>query len=175
VFRSLSHLVKTGHVWTVEKLLDIVGRDVIHSITSRRVRRTADRERTKEFNVDIGKRLRDIRMQKQMTQGDIEERTGLLSNYLSRAENGHSVPSVGTLEKIARALEVPMFELFTGEEAKQSRDLEKLRKGMKGKSFGNARKEERYLQKLSIFAAEMSEANRKLLLRTAAIMAARKK
>jgi transcriptional regulator with XRE-family HTH domain len=162
-------------VWTVKGLLDIVGREIIHPITNRRAWRPASRRRAKEFNVEIGKRLRDIRMQKHLTQGHIEERTGLLRNYISRAENGHSVPSVGTLEKIARALEVPMYELFTGEEEKKSAGLEKLRRSIKGKSFGNARKEERYLQKLSIFVAEMSEANRKLLLRTASLMAARNK
>ena len=45
----------------------------------------------------IGARLRQLREQKQMSQGDIEERTGLLRCYVSRVENGHTVPSLETL------------------------------------------------------------------------------
>jgi transcriptional regulator with XRE-family HTH domain len=60
----------------------------------------------------IGDRLRELRQQKQLSQGDIEQRTGLLRCYVSRVENNHTVPSVETLEKMARALEVPMYRLF---------------------------------------------------------------
>lgn len=60
----------------------------------------------------IGDRLRELREQKQFSQGDIEERTGLLRCYISRVENNHTVPSIETLEKMARALEVPMYRLF---------------------------------------------------------------
>jgi len=55
----------------------------------------------------ISDRLRAIREQKDLSQGDMEKRTGLLRCYVSRVENGHTVPSIGTLEKMARALEVP--------------------------------------------------------------------
>ena len=55
----------------------------------------------------IGDRLREIREQKKMSQGDIERLTGLLRCYISRVENGHTVPAVETLEKFARALDVP--------------------------------------------------------------------
>ena len=60
----------------------------------------------------IGDRLRDIREQKKMSQGDVEKRTGLLRCYISRVENGHTVPAIETLEKMARAFEVPMYHLF---------------------------------------------------------------
>jgi transcriptional regulator with XRE-family HTH domain len=60
----------------------------------------------------IGERLKDLRNQKKMSQGDIEQKTGLLRCYISRVENGHTVPAVLTLEKMARALEVPMYKLF---------------------------------------------------------------
>ena len=60
----------------------------------------------------IGDRLRVIREAKGLSQGDIEERTGLLRPYISRVENGHTVPSIETLEKLARALEVPLYQLF---------------------------------------------------------------
>src|SRR6202045_3624935 len=57
-------------------------------------------------------RLRELRESKNLSQGDIEKRTGLLRCYISRVENGHTVPAVETLEKFARALEVPLYELF---------------------------------------------------------------
>src|ERR1700675_3998320 len=60
----------------------------------------------------IGDRLRELRETKNLSQGDIEKRTGLLRCYISRVENGHSVPAVETLEKFARTLEVPMYQLF---------------------------------------------------------------
>ena len=64
----------------------------------------------------IGDKLKALRMQKNMSQGDIQKRTGLLRCYISRVENGHTVPSVDTLERIAAALRVPMYQLFTDED-----------------------------------------------------------
>jgi transcriptional regulator with XRE-family HTH domain len=65
----------------------------------------------------IGDRLKQLRELKKMSQGDIEYKTGLLRCYISRVENGHTVPSVQTLEKMATALEVPLYKLFyEGEE-----------------------------------------------------------
>src|ERR1700693_371315 len=61
----------------------------------------------------IGGRLKDLREQKKMSQGDVEKRTVLLRCYISRVENGHTVPSVDTLEKLARALEIPIYRIFT--------------------------------------------------------------
>src|SRR5271155_1993601 len=60
----------------------------------------------------IHERLRQLREAKHLSQGDIEKRTGLLRCYTSRVENGHTVPSIETLEKYARALEVPLYRLF---------------------------------------------------------------
>jgi transcriptional regulator with XRE-family HTH domain len=59
----------------------------------------------------IGDRLKTLREAKDLSQGDIEERTGLLRCYVSRVENGHTVPSVETLKKVARALELPLYHL----------------------------------------------------------------
>src|SRR6201984_2188756 len=64
----------------------------------------------------IGDRLKTLREAKDLSQGVIEERTGLLRCYISRVENGHTVPAVETLEKFARALEVPMYQLCYGGE-----------------------------------------------------------
>lgn len=60
----------------------------------------------------VGERLRTLREGKKMSQGDIEKRTGLLRCYISRVENGHTVPSLETLEKLAHALEIPLYQLF---------------------------------------------------------------
>jgi transcriptional regulator with XRE-family HTH domain len=47
--------------------------------------------------VNIGEVIRSYRGQRGLSQGDIERRTGLLRCYLSRVENGHTVPSLETL------------------------------------------------------------------------------
>jgi transcriptional regulator with XRE-family HTH domain len=60
----------------------------------------------------IGERLRTIRESKNLSQGDIENRTGMMRSYTSRVENGHTVPSVDTLAKYAQALEIPLYQLF---------------------------------------------------------------
>jgi transcriptional regulator with XRE-family HTH domain len=60
----------------------------------------------------IGDRLRAVREEKKLSQGDIEKRTGLLRCYISRVENGHTVPAVETLEKLARAFEMPLWQVF---------------------------------------------------------------
>jgi transcriptional regulator with XRE-family HTH domain len=66
--------------------------------------------------MEIGPRLRELREDKHLTQGDIENETGLLRCYVSRVENGHTIPNVETLEKFARALKIPLYRLFTNRE-----------------------------------------------------------
>jgi transcriptional regulator with XRE-family HTH domain len=66
----------------------------------------------KEAIMIIGDRLRELRETKKLSQGDIEKRTGLLRCHISRVENGHTVPAIETLEKLARALEIPLYQLF---------------------------------------------------------------
>jgi transcriptional regulator with XRE-family HTH domain len=65
----------------------------------------------------IGERLRAIRESKNLSQGDIEKRTGLIRCYTSRVENGHTVPSIETLAKFAHALDVPLYQIFYDGEA----------------------------------------------------------
>lgn len=60
----------------------------------------------------VGERLRALREEKKLSQGDIEKRTGLLRCYISRVENGHTIPAVETLEKLARAMEIPLYQIF---------------------------------------------------------------
>jgi transcriptional regulator with XRE-family HTH domain len=65
-----------------------------------------------EGQMVIGERLRALREEKQLSQGQIEKRSGLLRCYISRVEHGHTVPSIETLEKMSRALEIPLYQLF---------------------------------------------------------------
>ena len=67
------------------------------------------------ISMNIGTTIRGYRLQKGMSQGDIEKKTGLLRCYLSRVENGHTVPSLETLQKIARALDLQLSEFFAEE------------------------------------------------------------
>ena len=93
----------------------------------------------------IGDRLRALREEKNFSQGDIEKKTGLFRCYVSRVENGHTVPSVETLEKFARALEVPMYQLlYDGEEPPKLPNLPK-RKSADDIVWGNSGKDARLL------------------------------
>src|ERR1041385_3247270 len=64
--------------------------------------------------MDVGKRLRQLREVKGLSQGDIERRSGLLRSYISRVEGGYTAPSLGTLEKFAKALEVEPYQILFG-------------------------------------------------------------
>jgi len=66
--------------------------------------------------MEIGRRLRELRESRNLSQGDIEVRTGLLRCYTSRVENGHTVPSVETIAKYANALGIPLYAFFPSEE-----------------------------------------------------------
>ena len=121
----------------------------------------------------IGDRLRDIREQKMLSQGDIEKRTGLLRCYISRVENGHTVPAIETLEKLARAMEIPMYQLFyDGEEPPKLPNLPK-RKSSDDIAWGTSGKDARYLGKLRRLLAKTEDEDRKLLLYMAQKMAKR--
>jgi transcriptional regulator with XRE-family HTH domain len=121
----------------------------------------------------IADRLRALREEKKLSQGDIEKRTGLLRCYISRVENGHTVPAIETLEKMARALEIPMYELFyDGEEPPQMPNILK-QKSSKKDSWGSSGKDARYLNKLRNLLSKSDEADRKLLLHMVQKMAHR--
>jgi transcriptional regulator with XRE-family HTH domain len=121
----------------------------------------------------IGERLRALREEKNLSQGDIEKRTGLLRCYISRVENGHTVPAVETLEKMARALEVPLYQLFyDGDEPPKLPNLPK-RKSADDIAFGTRGKEARYLFNFRRLLGKIDEADRRLLLYMAQKMAIR--
>lgn len=60
----------------------------------------------------IGARIREIRQEKNLSQGDLQRRVGLHRCYISRVEAGRSVPSVDQLYRIAAGLGVRAFELL---------------------------------------------------------------
>ncbi|SRR6266481_262192 len=123
--------------------------------------------------MDIGYRLRSLREHKKLSQGEIEKRTGLLRCYISRIENGHTVPSVETLEKIARALEMPLYQLmYDGQEPPT---LPPNGGGKRSDEWGAVGKDARFLRKLCQLVAKMNEGDRKLLLSFAEKMPQRRK
>jgi len=121
----------------------------------------------------IGDRLREMREEKKLSQGDIEKRSGLFRCYISRVENGHTVPAIETLEKMARALEVPLYQLFyEGEEPPKLPNLPK-RKSSGEDAWGSSGKEARYLNMLRRALGKTGEDNRKLVMHMAQKMAIR--
>ena len=119
----------------------------------------------------IGDRLRQMREEKKLSQGDIEKRTGLLRCYISRVENGHTVPAIETLEKLARALECPLYQLFyDGEEPPK---LPNLPKGSASDNiaWGSSGKDARFLSRLRRLLGKSGDDDRKLILFMAQKMA----
>ena len=122
----------------------------------------------------IGDRLRALREEKKFTQGEIEKRTGLLRCYISRVENGHTVPSVETLEKFAHALEVPMYQLFyEGEEPPKLLNLPK-RRTADDVGWGSKGKDARMVAKFCRLFSRMEEGDLGMVLFMAQKMARRK-
>jgi transcriptional regulator with XRE-family HTH domain len=121
----------------------------------------------------IGVRLREFREQKRWSQREIENRSGLQRAYLSRVENGHTIPTVETLEKWAKALEVPIYRLFyDGAEPPKSSELRVWKlpdENVWGKSGENAD----FLQQLRRSLRKLDERNRRLLLQMASRLARR--
>ena len=114
--------------------------------------------------MNIGDRLRELREEKKFTQGEIEKRTGLLRAYVSRVENGHCVPAVETLEKFARALEVPMYQLFyDGEKPPKLPNLLK-RKTADEIAWGSSGKDARWLARFRHLLSHTEESDRKILM-----------
>ena len=121
----------------------------------------------------IGDRLRALREEKKFSQGEIEKRTGLLRCYVSRVENGHTVPAVETLEKFARALEVPVYRLFyEGEEPPKLPNLPKG-KNAADMGWGSKGKDARMLAKFCGLFSRTNESDLRLLFFMAQKMANR--
>jgi transcriptional regulator with XRE-family HTH domain len=101
----------------------------------------------------IGTTIRAHRLQRGLSQGDIEKKTGLLRCYLSRVENGHTVPSLDTLSKIANALELPIAQFFTDDSVGRQLNTQRL-----------SDDELRFLTQIRRYSTNLNESDRKLLL-----------
>jgi transcriptional regulator with XRE-family HTH domain len=146
---------------------------VLSDAKSRIIREFAPSESHRHSSMLIGDRLRELREEKKLSQGDIEKRTGLLRCYISRVENSHTVPAIETLEKLARALEAPLYQLFyDGEEPPKLANFPK-RKSSDDIAWGSTGREARFLNKLRRVLSKTDEEDRKLVLHMAQKMARR--
>jgi len=104
--------------------------------------------------MNIGETIRNLRLQRSMSQGDIEKRTGLLRCYLSRVENGHTIPSLDTLAKIAGAMDLPLSQFFAdGHATNHQKGLPQL-----------SEDEVRFLSQIRRYSASLNDSDRKLVL-----------
>jgi|ERR1700739_571540 transcriptional regulator with XRE-family HTH domain len=114
----------------------------------------------------IGQRLREIRDAKNLSQDDIEKATGLVRSYISRVENGHTVPGIETLQKWAAALGMQLYQvLYEGEEPPKP---PKAQSKVEEKLWGNSGREARQLDRLRGLLAKMDETDRNALIAFAA-------
>jgi transcriptional regulator with XRE-family HTH domain len=112
--------------------------------------------------MNIGQSIRSYRLQKGMSQGDIEKRTGLLRCYLSRVENGHTIPSLDTLSKIAGAMEISLSQFFSDSgHSNGTKGLPQL-----------SEDELRFLSQIRRYATSLNDSDRKLVLAMVKKMAA---
>ena len=111
----------------------------------------------------IGKRIREIRTKKGISQADLERRTGLVRCYISRVECGGTVPALETLERFADGLGVPFYELFYVPDALLP--LPHLNGGRTkhGRADDTSSREGRLLVKLAGLSARMTERDRGLV------------
>jgi len=113
----------------------------------------------------IGIRLRKLREERKLSQGDIEKRTGLLRCYISRVENGHTVPSLETLERLAAAMEIPLYQLFY--EGERPPDLPNLTQRKTTEELAMempADRDSRFYQKVKRLISNINDRDRRLLL-----------
>jgi transcriptional regulator with XRE-family HTH domain len=122
--------------------------------------------------MNVGERLKELRESKDLSQGDIEKRTGLLRCYVSRVENLATVPSIETLEKFARALEIPLYQIFyDGNEKPPAENVARSA----GESWGTRGADARTLSRFRRLLGRTSPGDQKLLFHMASKMAARKR
>jgi transcriptional regulator with XRE-family HTH domain len=121
----------------------------------------------------IGKKLRKLREKRKLTQGDIEKRTGLLRTYISRVESGQTVPRVETLEQFARALQVPMYELFYDGDKPPKFHAITFESTEDDNLFGARGKEAAYWDELRRLLALIGNKDRQLLLKILKEMSAK--
>ena len=123
--------------------------------------------------MDIGARLQALRRAKRLSQDDIEYRTGLSRTFISRVENGHAPPALKTLERLARGLKVPLWQLFHGNDGSPANLAPSQRVSIEELIADSSANDAAYLVKLQRFTRRMDETNRRLLLGLAQKMAKR--
>jgi len=123
----------------------------------------------------IGTRLRLLREGKGLSQGDIEKSTGVLRCYISRIENGHTIPSLETLQRFAAALDVPLYRLFyvgdgeaTTPPPDRSKSLDEL-----ATEPGKRGEEARFMIQFKTVLARLGEPDRDVVLTLARKLATR--
>lgn len=126
-------------------------------------------------DMSIGARIRELREQKRLSQGDIERVTGLLRCYTSRVENGHTVPSLETLERFAAALDVPLYRLFYAGEDPPHPAKPSTRKTLEEVADSDSKEgaDARFLLKLKPLLDQIEEPHRQVLLALAKKLASR--
>ena len=119
----------------------------------------------------IGQKLKEIREARNMSQVEIAQATGLVQPYVSRVENGHTIPGVETLEKWASALKIPLYQiLYDGEEPPKPL---KLSGNSHHDLWGNSGRDSHDLKRLRQYLSKMNDDERDLLLSLAGRMASR--
>jgi transcriptional regulator with XRE-family HTH domain len=107
--------------------------------------------------VNIGEVIKSYRSQRGLSQGDIERRTGLLRCYLSRVENGHTVPSLETLAKIAQAMDISLADFFPGTETPRDKETQKMLGELSGDEI-------RFLAEIKRYSNSLSDGDKRLVL-----------
>jgi transcriptional regulator with XRE-family HTH domain len=118
--------------------------------------------------MEVGRKLRELRQARHLSQGDIEKKVGLLRCYTSRVENGMTIPSVETLEKFAYALEIPLYRFFINGEVVRA---PKLPTTNSKAGWGTGGKNLRELRRFAKAFKRMDNRQQKLLVHLAEQMA----
>ncbi len=69
--------------------------------------------------LDIGRKLKELRLQNDLTLGDLASRSELTKGFLSQVERNLTTPSIATLEDILEALGTNLSEFFREEQEQQ--------------------------------------------------------
>jgi transcriptional regulator with XRE-family HTH domain len=114
-----------------------------------------------ETDMNLGESIRKIRQAKGISQGEMQKRTGILRSYLSRVENGHTVPSFATLQRLAGAMGVTLSDFFSVD-------------GKAGPAAGTGDASGEYIRELRTLLPQLSPEQRSQLLETVKQMARKK-
>jgi quercetin dioxygenase-like cupin family protein/ribosome-binding protein aMBF1 (putative translation factor) len=96
-----------------------------------------------DIQVNVGERVREVRAKRGLSLQDISQRTGIETSFLQQIEDGAIAPPLGTVIKLAKALEMKMGYFISGEEnrpytivRKKDRKVVSRYDSRKGKHYG---------------------------------------